>query len=98
MVNWNPYLDSLCNAYTQWWQVFTIIDGVRQKREGSKPSSVLLDFTLMGQTVQPDSQRLGNGQKRVERLSILEGLRKYASEHVLLVGCSGSGKSTALAR
>ncbi|MBD1903422.1 HEAT repeat domain-containing protein [Trichocoleus sp. DQ-A3] len=98
MVNWNPYLDSLCNAYAQWWNVYTIMNWEGQKREGSQTSSVLLDFTLMVQTIQPDSQRGGNSQERVERLSILEGLRKYASEHVLLVGRPGSGKSTALAR
>ncbi|MBD2003039.1 MULTISPECIES: HEAT repeat domain-containing protein [Cyanophyceae] len=98
MVNWNPYLDSLCNAYAQWWNVYTIMNWEEQKREGSKPSSLLLDFTLMVQKIQPDSQRGGNSQERVERLSILEGLRKYASEHVLLVGHPGLGKSTALAR
>jgi len=29
---------------------------------------------------------------------VLEGIRKYAAEHVLLVGRPGSGKSTALVR
>ncbi len=29
---------------------------------------------------------------------MLEGIRKYANNHVLLVGKPGSGKSTALAR
>jgi predicted NACHT family NTPase len=51
----------------------------------------------MVQTVKRGEER-GKGEKKVERLSVLEGLRKYASEHVLLVGRPGSGKSTALAR
>jgi hypothetical protein len=34
--------------------------------------------------------------KQTEQLGVLEGLRKYAAEHVLLVGKPGSGKSTAL--
>ena len=33
-----------------------------------------------------------------EKLDVLEGLRKYAAEHVLLVGKPGSGKSTSLER
>ena len=33
-----------------------------------------------------------------ERLTVLDGLRKYANNHVLLVGRPGSGKSTALMR
>jgi predicted NACHT family NTPase len=36
--------------------------------------------------------------KRKESFSILEGLRKYQNEHVLLIGKPGSGKSTALER
>ena len=37
-------------------------------------------------------------REKTERLPVLEGLRKYAGEHVLLVGRPGSGKSTALIR
>lgn len=47
---------------------------------------------LSPETVAADSQR-------VERLDVLEGLLKYvAKQHVLLVGQSGSGKSTSLER
>ena len=35
-------------------------------------------------------------KKKVEPLEVLEGLRKYAQDHVILVGRPGSGKSTAL--
>jgi HEAT repeat protein len=37
-------------------------------------------------------------QSKVERFPVLEGIRKYAKDHVLLVGRPGSGKSTALFR
>jgi HEAT repeat protein len=37
-------------------------------------------------------------KERREQFAVLEGLRKYASEHVLLVGKPGSGKSTSLRR
>ncbi len=51
----------------------------------------------MVQTVKRDREERGEGHDKVERLTVLEGLRKYASEHVLLIGRPGSGKSTALA-
>jgi hypothetical protein len=37
-------------------------------------------------------------EEKTEQYSVLEGLRKYAANHVLLVGRPGSGKSTAFAR
>jgi predicted NACHT family NTPase len=52
----------------------------------------------MVQTVERDREERRKGEEKVERLTVLEGLRKYASEHVLLVGRPGSGKSTALVR
>ncbi|BAZ25074.1 PBS lyase HEAT-like repeat domain protein [Kalymmatonema gypsitolerans NIES-4073] len=50
----------------------------------------------MVQTVEREQQ--GEKQEKIERFSVLEGLRQYAPDHVLLVGRPGSGKSTALAR
>jgi HEAT repeat protein/3',5'-cyclic AMP phosphodiesterase CpdA len=98
MVNWSQYLESLCNAYKQWWQIYTITDVVGQKPIEAEPSPFLFDFGLIVQTVEPDRRERGKREDKVERLSVLDGLRKYASEHVLLVGRPGSGKSTALAR
>ena len=98
MVNWSPYLESLCKTYAQWWQVYTITDVVGQHRVESEPSPLLFDFGLMVQTVEPDREERGQQEQTVERLSVLDGLRKYACEHVLLVGRPGSGKSTALVR
>jgi len=98
MVNWSRYLESLCTNYAQWWQAYTITDVVGQKRAEAEPSPLLFDFGLMVQTVERERDERGKGEEKVERLSVLEGLRKYASEHVLLVGRPGSGKSTALVR
>jgi predicted NACHT family NTPase len=112
MVNWSRYLESLCTNYAQWWQAYTITDVVGQKRVEAESSPLLFDFGLMVQTVERERDERGKGEEKVERerdergkgeekverLSVLEGLRKYASEHVLLVGRPGSGKSTALAR
>ena len=96
MVNWHKYLESLCNTYAQWWRVYTITDVVGRKRVESEASPLLLDFGLMVQTVR-DREEMCR-EEEVERLSVLEGLWTYASDHVLLVGRPGSGKSTALAR
>nr|WP_277881516.1 HEAT repeat domain-containing protein [Leptolyngbya sp. FACHB-17] len=49
----------------------------------------------MVQTVKKEERR---EEEKIERFSVLEGIRKYAEQHVLLVGRPGSGKSTALAR
>jgi predicted NACHT family NTPase len=89
MVNWKPYLESLCKNYTQWWMFGTLQDVAEPKR---------LEFDLMVETVERDTQQRGKEEQKVERLSVLEGLRKYAPNHVLLVGRPGAGKSTALAR
>jgi HEAT repeat protein len=64
----------------------------------------LFDFGLMAQTVQEQKERQ-KGQEtqdseqeksKIETFPVLDGIRKYASEKVLLVGKPGSGKSTAL--
>lgn len=98
MVDWTPYLASLCKTYAQWWQVYTITDVVGRKRVESESSPLLFDFGLMVQTVEREREEKGKGKEKIERLTVLEGLHKYASEHVLLVGRPGSGKSTALVR
>ena len=98
MVDWTPYLNSLCNTYTQWWKFGTLKDVVEAKQVESEPSTLPFEFGLMVQTVERDAQQRGKEEQKVERLSVLEGLQKYAPNHVLLVGRPGSGKSTALVR
>ncbi|MCU0552952.1 MAG: hypothetical protein MUC48_26780 [Leptolyngbya sp. Prado105] len=54
---------------------------------------------LMVQTAEETKSGESDREKereQIERLPVLEGLQKYASKHVLLVGRPGSGKSTAL--
>ncbi|MEP0801961.1 HEAT repeat domain-containing protein [Funiculus sociatus] len=95
MIDWKPYLEALCNQYAQWWKVYTLTDVVgRQRVEAESPP--LLEFVV--EMVQPAKGEPGEAQQKTERLGVLEGLRKYAADHVLLVGRPGSGKSTALAR
>ncbi|MEO1764073.1 MAG: NACHT domain-containing protein [Cyanobacteria bacterium J06629_18] len=65
-----------------------------QEQQFSSP----FDFGLMVQTVQPKQEQQNQQQEKIERLPVLQGIRKYAENHVLLKGKPGSGKSTAFAR
>ncbi|MBE9128681.1 NACHT domain-containing protein [Coleofasciculus sp. LEGE 07092] len=92
MVDWHQYLESICTTYAKWWRVYTITDVVGQKREKREETPLLFDVGLTVQTVERERE------EKVEPLTVLEGLRKYAADHLLLVGRPGSGKSTALVR
>ena len=64
----------------------------------------LFDFGLTVQEVKEkkerqegqESQDSEQEKSKIERFPVLDGIRKYAADHVLLVGRPGSGKSTAL--
>jgi HEAT repeat protein len=60
------------------------------------------ELPLRVQTYESSSNELEQSQsaekKQREQFAVLDGLRKYAPEQVLLVGKPGSGKSTALRR
>ena len=97
MVNFNAYLQSIANTYAEWWECYTITDVVGQRNEQRRrsamlPLSPLFDFGLMVETVKQEKE------EKTERLTVIEGLRKYSNNHVLLIGRPGSGKSTALLR
>ncbi|MCL2929758.1 MAG: HEAT repeat domain-containing protein, partial [Trichodesmium sp. MAG_R01] len=99
MINWGPYLESVCREYDRWWEFYTLTDvaGKKPHEQGQNifPS---LDLGLMVQRVKSEERQGKDPEEKIERLTVLEGLRKYAANHVLLVGRPGSGKSTALAR
>jgi HEAT repeat protein len=100
------YLRSLVSAYQQWWCLYTLTDATgreSQQVERDRIAPAFFDFGLMVQTVDKEKvesqKEKEEGEKeKIERLPVLEGICKYAAEHVLLVGRPGSGKSTALAR
>lgn len=96
-IDFQRYLQSLCDddKYRDWQECYTPTDALEQPKKGRRR----LDLGLMVQTIpplQPEGQ--GLDREKTERLNVLEGLRKYAADHVLLKGRPGSGKSTALER
>lgn len=107
VIDFRPYLQSICHHYQQWWMLYTLTDAEGKeeaKRQQPATWDAPFDFGLMVQTHnEPESgaSRTDAGNSRsqdVERLPVLEGIRKYANNHVLLVGRPGSGKSTAMVR
>lgn len=91
-----PYLQSIATTYEKWSELYTLTDAQGREKIRVKQSAPF-DFGLMVQTVKREEREQQNEEK-VERFPVLEGIRQYADQHVLLVGRPGSGKSTALAR
>ena len=91
MLNFNPYLQSIGKTYAQWWDCYTITDVVGKQRNQQKNLPPLLHNLMVEKIKQEEKEE-------TERLTVLAGLLKYATNHVLLIGRPGSGKSTALLR
>ena len=89
--DFQSYLNSICQHYAQWWRAYTLTDVERS------PTVPPWDLGVRVQTIDRDKDPKTN-ESKIERFTVLEGLRKYAADHVLLVGQPGSGKSTALVR
>ena len=99
MVDFARYLASLVTAYEQWWKLYALTDAAglikEQEQEQALPSP--FDFGLMVQTVpkeresaSSEADSLQEKREKTERLPVLEGIRKYANGHVLLVGWQNS--------
>ncbi|MFB2805126.1 HEAT repeat domain-containing protein [Microcystis sp. BLCC-F209] len=98
MIDWTPYLKSISEKYAQWETFYTLTD-VEGKTRPAKTAPLLRDLWV--QTIEKEPQNRQERPERPEkpeRFTVLDGLRKYATNHVLLKGRPGSGKSTALAR
>ncbi|NET64392.1 MAG: NACHT domain-containing protein [Moorea sp. SIO1G6] len=96
MVTWDPYLESIRNTYAQRWQVYTLSDVEDRKPKQQQQTPMVFNFDLMVETIKSEQPQRNQNREETERLPVLEGLLKYADDHVLLVGRPGSGKSTAL--
>lgn len=95
MIDWTPYLESICTKYAQWWDVYTLTD-VEGKTRSPKTGPLLRDLWV--QEIKKERDKPEERDEKPERFTVLDGLRKYAANHILLRGRPGSGKSTALAR
>ncbi|MGI8500298.1 MAG: NACHT domain-containing protein [Hassallia sp.] len=85
------YFQAIADNFGRSSNLYTLTDTQDKKH--------FYDMGLMVQTPQPKkSERMpfAEKQEKVERFTVLDGIRKYANDHVLLVGKPGSGKSTAL--
>jgi HEAT repeat protein len=96
------YFTSISQQYGCWGNFYTLTDTLdrqSQDKAGFSSFDSPFDFGLMVEKVVqkqlPGSRIEGQQEKR---LPVLEGICKYATEHVLLIGKPGSGKSTALTR
>jgi predicted NACHT family NTPase len=110
----DSYLRSLVSAYQQWWRLYTLTDATgrdSQRVESKQTTPAFFVFGLVVQTVDKEKverkkekeeeekeKKEKEKKEKIERLPVLEGICKYAADHVLLVGRPGSGKSTALER
>ncbi|NCQ97047.1 MAG: TIR domain-containing protein [Microcystis aeruginosa W11-06] len=98
MIDWTPYLESISEKYAQWEKFYTLTD-VEGKTRPAKTAPLLRDLWV--QTIEKERenpQERAERPEKTERFTVLDGLRKYKANHVLLKGRPGSGKSTALAR
>lgn len=92
MIDWNHYLDLVCDEeeYLRREQVFTPLD--------TQGSSTRTELDLLVQAFREsealEGEKDGRQEKERERFDALDGLRKFAREHVLLRGRPGSGKTT----
>ncbi|MBN3927041.1 MAG: HEAT repeat domain-containing protein [Nostoc sp. NMS4] len=99
-IDFQRYLESLSedDIYRDWQDLYTPTDAIDRQRLEPKKSRRGFELSLKVQTVPQQLEGEAPDREKIEQLNILEGLRKYAPVHVLLVGRPGSGKSTALER
>jgi HEAT repeat protein len=103
--NFQPYLQSILENedYREWQECYTptTVEGrkpapqpERSRRLKLRVETVVAkDDSANGASTKPSE---GEPQEKIEQFEVLEGLRQYAADHVLLVGKPGSGKSSSL--
>ncbi|NES19431.1 MAG: hypothetical protein F6K41_10995 [Symploca sp. SIO3E6] len=94
-VDFSSYLKFVCTTprYQETLSRYTATDAIH----------LVLEAQTVVRNVDGEMRRRGDGEKekprqQVEQFPVIEGLLKYAANHVLLSGKPGSGKSTTLKR
>lgn len=83
-----PYLQEICRRYEKWWTVDALTETIADRQ-------ATFSFEQMVQTEEKKQEEEEKAQ--IVSLPILQGIQNYVeSEHILLVGSPGVGKSTAL--
>ena len=81
------YLQEICRRYEQWWTEVALTDTIADRQAS-------FSFEQMVQT----EEKIEEKPQKIS-LPIFQGIQNYIkSEHILLVGSPGVGKSTALLR
>ncbi|MEP0877422.1 NACHT domain-containing protein [Funiculus sociatus GB2-M2] len=82
------YLQKICHRYEQWWAVDALTETIAAQQAA-------FSFEQM---VQTEEKKPGE-KPEIVSLPIFKGIQNYVeSEHILLIGSPGVGKSTALLR
>jgi len=82
------YLQKICRRYEQWWAVDALTETIADRQAS-------FSFEQMVQTEEKKPEE----KPQIVSLPILKAIENYIeSEHILLVGSPGVGKSTALLR
>ena len=104
MADWDRYLNSICESYYRWWDFYVLSEVEHEGLEAKDRSDPRYQFDLFAQAFEREEFRREGKKERIEerkkteKFNALEGLLKFAKEHVLLAGRPGSGKTTTLQR
>ncbi len=83
-----PYLQAICRRYEDWWTVDPLTETIADRQ-------ATFSFEQMVQNLEKKSEE--EKKAPIPSLPIFQGIQNYVeSEHILLVGSPGVGKSTAL--
>jgi hypothetical protein len=73
MVDWSRYLESLCNTYAQWWQVYTLTD--------TSILDLIQDFLQRHDpNLTVDAETLKSWLRQGQLLLLVDGLNELPSE------------------
>lgn len=103
-IDFAGYCHSICQTYKRWQEGYVAQDAQSHEPENARSENVLFADLVVGTWQKKRDNTIDNNNEseinksQPEKFKVLDGLRKYASNHVLLIGKPGSGKTTAIQR